>query len=434
MSSTGGGAIVTLGAGPAGLSFSSHLGHQTEIYEKEASWGGRCRSHVAGGFIFDEGPHSSFTRDNYVRELFARSVEGRFNEIYPDILNRFGPYWLLHPVQTNLKGLPEELVIECIVDFVKAGREGPDPPENYGRWLVQGFGEKFARTFPYAYTRKYWTVEPEFMSTDWIKERIYRPDLAEVLRGAISGGLTGIHYISSVRYPVRGGFQSFLEGMRQGARVHYGCELARLELKHKKITFKNGCTRHYERLVSTIPLPELVRCIRDCPAGVMEAASRLDCTSVVLVNLGIKREDLANCHWFYIYDEERLPCRVHFPCRYSADTAPPGFTGIQAEVYYSRYRPLAMSLDNVLEQTILDITAMGLFSSGDSIDLARCMDIKYANVLCHRQHAESRRAVLDFLEAHDIHCIGRYGEWDYLWSDQSILRGKQLAERLVKKA
>lgn len=432
MSSSGTYPIVTLGAGPAGLSFSNHFNHNTDIYEKGASFGGRCRSHVVDGFIFDEGPHSSFTKNAYVRELFAGSVKGRFNEIFPKILNRYGPYWLRHPVQTNLKGLPVDLMVDCIVDFVKAERAGSGSPENYGQWLIDGFGEKFARTFPYAYTRKYWTVEPEQMTTDWIEQRIYRPDLGEVLRGALSDEFYNNHYISSVRYPETGGFQSFLKGLQEGSKVHYGFEMAEIDVRKKKITFKNGFERYYEVLVSTIPLPTLVQCIRDCPAEMRETASRLACTSVVLVNLGVKRENLANSHWFYIYNEEILPCRVHFPSEYSAHNAPSGSGSIQAEVYYSRYKPLGMSLESVLEKTIHDLITIGVIAKDDNIPLAAYQDVKHAQVLYHGQHTESRRAVLDYLEKHEIYCIGRYGEWAYLWSDQSILSGKRLAERLVK--
>lgn len=433
MSFSGINAVVTLGAGPAGLSFSNHFDHETDIYEKEASWGGRCRSHVVDGFIFDEGPHSSFTKDAYVQELFAKSVEGLINEIYPDILNRFGNNWIRHPVQTNLKGLPVDLVIDCIVDFVKTEWAGVGSLDNYGQWLIEGFGDKFARTFPYAYTRKYWTVEPKEMSTDWIEQRIYRPNLAEVLRGAMSDDFHNIHYISSVRYPKAGGFQPFLKGLRAGAKINCNFELAELDVQKKKLTFKNGFERYYEVLVSSMPLPALVRCIKDCPEEIKAAAGRLACTSVVLVNLGIEKENLANCHWFYIYNEEILPCRVHFPSAFSAHNAPPGFSSLQAEVYYSRFKPLEMSLENVLEKTIQDLISIGIINKDDKVTLAQYHDIKHANVLYHRQHTDSRRTVLDYLEKHDIHCIGRYGEWAYLWSDQSILNGKRLAERLMKK-
>ena len=253
-----------------------------------------------------------------------------------------------------------------------------------------------------------------------------------MLRGALSDEFYNINYISSVRYPQTGGFQSFLKDLQEEAKINYGFEMAEIDVKKKKVIFRNGFERYYEVLVSTIPLPILVQCIRDCPAEIREAAARLACTSVVLVNLGVKRENLANSHWFYIYNEEILPCRVHFPSEYSAHNAPPGTGSIQAEVYYSRYRPLAMSLENVLEKTIQDLITIGVIAKDDKIPLAVCHDIKHAQVLYHRQHAKNRRAVLGYLEEHEIYCIGRYGEWAYLWSDQSILSGKRLAERLVK--
>lgn len=262
MSSSGMHAVVTLGAGPAGLSFSQHFNHQTDIYEKEASWGGRCRSHMIDGFIFDEGPHSSFTKDVYVKELFAESVEDRLNEIYPKILNRFGSDWVRHPVQTNLKGLPVDLVVSCILDFVKAERSGSGSLENYGQWLIDGFGEKFARTFPYAYTRKYWTVEPEQMTTNWIEQRIYRPDLEQVLKGALSSEINSNHYISTVRYPGRGGFQSFLRGLQEGTKAYYGYELVELDVQKRRLLSKTALNAIMRRWFLQCRFPYWCRALR----------------------------------------------------------------------------------------------------------------------------------------------------------------------------
>ena len=40
-------------------------------------------------------------------------------------------------------------------------------PQNYGEWLHLAF-KVFAENFPYAYTRKYWTVDPVELTTDWV--------------------------------------------------------------------------------------------------------------------------------------------------------------------------------------------------------------------------------------------------------------------------
>ncbi|SFR08774.1 protoporphyrinogen/coproporphyrinogen oxidase [Desulfoscipio geothermicus] len=429
--------VVTLGAGIAGLSFSYHFNHATDIYEKKQTWGGRCRSHTVEGFTFDEGIHISFTRDDHVRRLFAESVAGRYGEFAPLVLNYFQSHWVRHPVESNLKGLPAELVVQCLLDFIRAEQAGGQPAgeggQNYHDWLVARFGRALTRHFYGAYTRKYWTVEPELLTTDWIGRRIYRPGLDEVLRGALSGRFRNVYYIKSFRYPDQGGYQSFLRSLATEAEVYHGFEVVEVDLSHKRLVFKNGFERYYDRLVSSIPLPELARCIKDCPREVREAAARLAHTSVVLVNLGIGRGDLAgDCHWFYIYDERLLPARVHFTSSLSAANAPPGCTGIQAEIYHSPYKPLKLSISGILEKTIESLVETGILQQHDRIILADCMNIKYANVLFNRDYQKNRGLVLEYLRGKDVHCIGRYGEWAYLWSDQSLLSGKRAAETLAK--
>jgi len=38
--------------------------------------------------------------------------------------------------------------------------------------------------------------------------------------------------------------------------------------------------------------------------------------------------------------------------------------------------------------------------------------------------------VHDYLKSHNIIPFGRYGQWSYLWSDEAILSGKRVAEKL----
>lgn len=44
----------------------------------------------------------------------------------------------------------------------------------------------------------------------------------------------------------------------------------------------------------------------------------------------------------------------------------------------------------------------------------------------------NREIVHRFLDNVGIKYIGRFGEWDYLWSDESFLSGKNSAENLFK--
>ena len=48
---------------------------------------------------------------------------------------------------------------------------------------------------------------------------------------------------------------------------------------------------------------------------------------------------------------------------------------------------------------------------------------KYANVVFDFNIYEARKKIREYLENIGIKTIGRFGEWDYLWSDQSLISG-----------
>src|SRR5262249_54062908 len=109
----------------------------------------------------------------------------------------------------------------------------------------------------------------------------------------------------------------------------------------KKLRFANGHETFYDALISSVPLPELIRMIDGAPPDVVEASRLLACSTCVLVNIGVDRQDLSEGHITYIYDEDLCFTRLSFPHMLSATNAPPGTGSIQAEVYFSnKYKPL----------------------------------------------------------------------------------------------
>ena len=182
--------IVVLGTGMAGFGAAYRLSAEGVVpvmYDKNPYHGGHTTSfRYETGFLFDVGPHISFTKDPRIQELFAESVNQQYETVQINLNNYWRGHWPTHPVQLHLHGLPDDVVVKVIADFVEA-RQVADPVEkNYADWLLASFGRTFAELFPMQYTRKYHTTAAENMSTDWLGPRIYRPSLEEVLRGAIS--------------------------------------------------------------------------------------------------------------------------------------------------------------------------------------------------------------------------------------------------------
>src|SRR5262249_42828340 len=138
----------------------------------------------------------------------------------------------------------------------------------------------------------------------------------------------------------------------------------------------------YDNLISSIALPDLVAMIDGAPADVLAASKRLACTTCVLVNLGIDREDLSGAHMTYVYDEDLCFSRLGFPHMLSARNAPEGMGNIQAEVYFSdKYKPLSGSADDWIEPVIRDLRRCGVLRETDRIVSKGSMLLRYANVI-----------------------------------------------------
>lgn len=428
--------IAVIGTGMAGFGAAHRLhaeGITPVLYDKNAHYGGHTASfRNQEGFLFDIGPHISFTKDPRMQELFAESVGQQYESLPINLNNYWQGYWPKHPVQLHLHGLPEDVIVKVISDFVEE-RQKPEPPiKNYADWLIASFGRTFAEFFPMRYTRKYHLTGAENMSTDWLGPRIYRPSLEEVLRGALSPAAPHVHYITHFRYPSAGGFVNYLNKFVPLGNLKLQHELVSIDPRARSLSFANGVGTKYDGLVSSLPLPELIERIAGTPNDVMEASRRLACSTCVLVNLGVDRADLSEAHMTYFYDEDICFARLGFPHMLSPRNAPPGKGCIQAEVYFSKkYKPLVDSPDAWIEPVIRDLHRCGLLRENDRILSKAVMLLPYANIIFDLERAAALKIVHGYLDDLGIAYCGRYGDWGYMWTDESFKSGERAAEQAL---
>ena len=87
----------------------------------EPHYGGHTASFVfEGKFTFDEGPHVSFTKHERLQKLFADSIDNKYETLHTKVNNYWKGHWIKHPAQVNLYGLPTDLIVNVIKDFVAA--------------------------------------------------------------------------------------------------------------------------------------------------------------------------------------------------------------------------------------------------------------------------------------------------------------------------
>jgi len=431
--------IVVLGTGMAGFGAAYRLhteGISPVMYDKNSYYGGHTASfRYETGFLFDVGPHISFTKDSRIQNLFADSVEQRYETLQISLNNYWKGYWPAHPVQLHMLGLPEELIIKVIADFVSARQLPEESPKNYADWLLASFGQTFAEEFPMRYTRKYHTTSAENLSTDWLGPRIYRPSLEEVLRGAISQSAPQIHYITHFRYPSDGGFMCYLTKFMPMGNLKLNHEVVSIEPSQKQLKFSNGEIAEYDALVSSVPLPDLIPMIKGAPSNVLEASRRLACSTCVLVNVGVNREDLSTSHMTYFYDEDICFARLGFPHMLSKQNAPPGTGSIQAEVYFSdKYKPFTGSTEDWIDPVIRDLRRCGILRDDDQILSRKAMFLRYANVIFDLERSAALKTVHEYLQDVGVAYCGRYGDWGYMWTDESFKSGELAAESALSAA
>lgn len=423
--------ILIIGTGPAGLGAAQQakaLGLDYLILEGAEAPFGHCKSFTLGGIVFDEGPHVSFTKNQRIQEMFAASA-GDVIDLKPKMLNYWRGSWIPHPVQTNLRDLPKD-VSARIVESMRRRPEN-DQPANYHEWLLSSFGEVFAADFPQVYTEKYWTVHPSKLTTDWIGERISRPPLDEMIKSAgpaVDG--KDHHYFSLFRYPRQGGFQSFLKSSLAAheGRIHYSSQVARVDLKAKKVVTTTGKAYSYDALITSQALDDLTG-LCEISSGAGEARQNLNCSAVTLYSITYRTEKRPPAHWLYIYDREIPFARLHYPLTLQ-DRAGDSIQALQVEIYSSKYLPNPVGF-NELEPILLGLERMGLLKRSDILETDR-RHCSHANVIFDHGRKNAATFLLSELAGHKVYPVGRFGKWAYLWSDESFVDGENTVNNFVK--
>lgn len=428
--------ILILGTGMAALGAASRLadeGRVVVLYDANPYPGGHTATFDAGqGFLFDDGPHVSFTKDDRIRDLLAANVGGAFREIRARINNYWHGSWIPHPVQMHLYGLPTNLVIDILKDFVAVHSDRQPEGDDYESWLRAAYGHTFAETFPMVYGLKYHTTTMDQLTTEWLGPRMYRPSLEEVLRGALAPTDADVHYVTSFRYPTRGGFQAYLRPLLERFDIRLGRRVIAIDPKARTIGFGDGTNAAYEGLISSIPLPDLVPMISGAPPAVLAAAERLSFSSAVMVNLGVDRQDVSEAHISYVYDNDVIFPRLNFPHLLSPNNVPPGTASIQVELYFSeRYRPMTDAPETLIDKVISDLQRIGILREDDRLLVKEARLVRYANIIYDRERAAALATVHDYLADVGIARCGRYGDWNHAWTDESFISGELAAERVL---
>ena len=418
---------LILGGGLAGLSAAYHSERDYLVLEREERVGGLCRTNWYDGFGFDLSIHILFTKQPELAQLICKELlEGRYHDhTRSSWVYSHGGY-SGYPFQSNLYGLPVDVASDCLLGLIEARSAPPaTPPANFAEWARATFGAGIADHFFLPYNERVWATPPEQMDFRWIADRVAVPELESVIRGALEPPVTRWGPNSSFWYPIEGGIEALPRGLMaklDPERVRLGTTVAQIEPDRHIATSGDGEVFEYDDLISSLPLPVLVRMVADAPAAVRDAAARLHWNTVYTVMIGVRRPEISEHHWVYFHEDDFIFHRISYPMNFSPTLVPPGCSSIMAEISHSSHRDV--SGRDLVAETIDGLQRAGVLRADDEIVLGRVAPIAPAYVIYTLDHEACVATILEWLSEVGIRTVGRFGEWQYFNMDQAIGSGR----------
>ena len=429
--------IGVLGGGLSGLALASRV-RDAEVLEAADRPGGLCRSLSFDGFTFDpHGSHILFSRDPRAMAIY----EGLLGE---NVCRRrrntkvfYKGRYVKYPFENGLGDLPPEDNLACLLGYVEAwaARHAGTlpPPANFRDWMYQRFGKGITECYLLPYNEKIWKTPAAEMGVDWVDGRVPDPPLEDVIKSSLGIPTEGYTHQLNFLYPRVGGVESLVRGLLPKApRIRAGFRVSSIVRRGAGWLVGDGHEQHaYDHLVSTLPIPDLVRCLPDVPGEVQAAADALQHRSLVTVMLGIARPDLNDFSWVYFpRPEDGRFNRISFPSNFSDRAAPGGTSSAVAEITCNTGDEVWSSADDALIEHVVErADSLGVFRRSD-VSASRVARTRHAYVVFDRHHRRNLDLVKAYVERIGIRLLGRFGQFDYINTDQCLLRAATLAEEL----
>lgn len=422
--------IAILGGGLTGLSASlqlsdNHVGHR--LFERESVAGGHAVTLSEGGFRFDRTGHLLHLRTPEMQALAARLLpEAQYRKLQRKSAVFSHGVYTRYPFQANTFGLPPSVAHECLAGFIQAHFAAEKPePRNFEEYCLLHFGAGISQHFMLPYNARLWGVPPREVTSEWCQRFVPLPQLDDVLRGAVGASTPELGYNANFWYPELG-IGSFSDALALRSAVELSRAPSRIDLTARSLVFDDEEVP-FDVLVSTIPLPRLLRLLSTAPEPVMAAAGRLRSTHLHYFDLALNVPNPNPYHWVYVPEDRypfyRVGCYSHF----SDKLAPPGKSSLYVELADRR----APNPERALAGILPGLKELGLLKSEGDLEFWRLRTIDYAYVIYDHDYRAALDVIEPFLAEQRIISTGRYGAWNYSSMEDALLMGQRAARDAV---
>lgn len=436
--------VGILGGGLSGISIAYFLQNvakikRIEILEREGEPGGLCRSFNVRGINCDIGPHVIFSKDDEMLDLMI-SVLGenvcrikRSNKIY------YKGRFIKYPLENDLSALPEEERNFCVKTFLNNPYANIEA-KNLWQYFLKTFGEGMTDIYFRPYNSKIWKYDVSLMDTQMI-DRIPNPPKTDIMKSASGISTEGYLHQLYFYYPRQGGIHALIKAFqaRFGDKIRVIVDSEVLALRRLeglwRVTKGKGVSEDYDLVISTIPIPSLVRlCNGDMPSDVIQAASHLKYNSIMITVVGVDEDYIGDHFAVLVPDEDIIFHRVSKLNFLGEAYHHPASSLLMVEITYRKNDPVdKMSAADLREKIIVGLKKVNLIGKTARIHFMETKKVEYAYIIYDLNHKRNVDLVRKYFYDQGVHLCGRFGEFEYLNMDSVIRHAKVLSRDIEKR-
>ncbi|MGE4385611.1 MAG: NAD(P)/FAD-dependent oxidoreductase [Endomicrobiaceae bacterium] len=425
---------IVIGAGISGLSFGYFFKDTCLIFEKESVAGGLCKSVKDKGFTFDYSGHFIHIKDKKIKKFLEKILGKKLLTVKRNAAIYFRGRLIPFPFQANLYYLDDNEKKECIkgIEERKNVKIYDDMP--FIDWCKAMFGNGITKYFMEPYNQKLWSYDLKKLTAAWTAPFVPKPSAESIIETAYKKNDVKYGYNSEFYYPSEAGCGAVAESLFKKLKQYVLTNVKTENIDWKnKFVFAGGRKYAYDNLISTQPLPELIKQLKNPPKIISNCLRKLSVSSVRCVNIGIKyKRELPKLiqgkHWIYFPDKEYPFYRIGIYSNVCAGIAPKKCYSL-----YVEFSDHENKYENKCESMICYLKKAGVMNADDEVMTINVIDIPYAYVIFDKNKKKTLEIIKTFLNKNNIYITGRYGAWEYSFMEKNIIDAKNLAVELNKK-
>jgi len=440
--------LAILGGGPAGLGvgfYAHRAGLPFVLYEASSQTGGMCRTLTCGEHRYDTGAHRFHDRDAEItRDLVELMGDELVRVDAPSAIWDRGRYIDFPPTPLNaVFGYGFREAGKICLDLVRSGLHRGRPLVTFEDFAVRRFGRTLARRILLNYSAKLWGLPTDQLSPDVATRRLQGMTLRSLLHELLFPNGKVEHVDGAFLYP-RGGYGGIVDALARSVpadSIRTGRAVSGVDCERGALTrirFSDGRSAAVTgRVVSTLPLPLLVKMLGDAaPGAARAAASRLRFRHVRLLFLRLGVASLSEKASIYIPDPAFCVSRLYEPRNRSAEMAPAGETAVVVEVPCFEGEAIAqLGAKEFANRVVGELATLGLLDPRSVLE-SRGHFIPNAYPVYSSGYADEVGLIRDSLRARisNLDVLGRAGRFVYSHLHDQLRFGRDYVQSLTAAA